>query len=157
MRPSSLKKFIILLYNDNYQLQTISNWLYTIFFFPFYAVFFLVTIKGFKCWRDYFGSLLMNRIMKTKLQRSLFLQEHGLLQTSIVSSLLLLSVFFFELILKRDMLVQSCHFYSKMCTQLRTHSKKKTKERNSKNILIDGMSGRLVFLDILQHESLHFT
>ncbi len=44
---------------------------------------------------------------------------------------------FFELILKREILVQSCHFYSKMCAQLRTHSKKKTKERNTKNILVE--------------------
>lgn len=47
------------------------------------------------------------------------------------------STCFFELIFKREILVQSCHFYSKMCAQLRTHSKKKTKERNTKNILIE--------------------
>lgn len=51
--------------------------------------------------------------------------------------LLFSHVFFFELILKREILVQSCHFYSKMCAQLRTHSKKKTKERNTKNILVE--------------------
>jgi hypothetical protein len=69
--------------------------------------------------------------MKMKIQKCIFLQKHGTIQTSMQSTFFQFSNFL------REILIQACQFYSKMTAHLRTHSKQKTKERNSKNMLLE--------------------